>query len=173
MKRVERLRKEAESTMEKIRFLARHIRNVEDNCLLLGEKLIGSGQIDLGKQLISNGMVHDSSKFYGIEFENLSTSEICTEEKAKIKLKLAIHHHNTTNEHHPEFWSQGIASMPDVFLCEMICDWKSRSQEFGTDLRVWIDESATKKWNFTKDGEIYKKIMGYVDLLCDKPFGKI
>lgn len=73
MKKSDRLRRDAEATMEKIRAVARHIRNVEDNCFLLGEKLILGGEIDLGKQLIANGYVHDASKFTGIEFEYLSS----------------------------------------------------------------------------------------------------
>ncbi len=170
MKKSERLKKEAERTMEKIRGITRHIRNVEDNCLLLGEKLIISGEIDLGHRLISNGFVHDASKFSGIEWDNMAPGQSCQEEGAKLKLKMAIHHHNSTNFHHPEAWSGGIKEMPDVYVCEMLCDWKSRSEEFGTDLREWINDSATKKWNFTKEDEIYKKLMKYTDMLCDKPF---
>lgn len=157
------------ATMEKIRAIARHIRNVEDNCLLLGEKLIEAGEVDLGHKLIANGYVHDASKFHGIEFEYLSIGQ-SNEESAKLKLKLAIHHHQTTNEHHPEFWAGGIKEMPDVYLAEFCCDIKSRSEEFGTDLRDWIDNTATQKWGFTKEDKIYKDIMRYVDILCPKPF---
>jgi len=53
MKKNDRLRHDANRTMEKIRRIARHIRNVEDNCLLLGEKLIERGEIELGRQLIA------------------------------------------------------------------------------------------------------------------------
>ena len=52
----------------------------------------------------------------------------------------------------------------------MICDWKSRSEEFGTDLRKWIDESATKRYKFTNEDLVYKKIMYFVDMICEKPF---
>jgi len=172
MKKVDRIKKEAEATMEKIRAVARHIRNVEDNCFLLGEKLILGGEIDLGKQLIANGYVHDASKFTGIEFEYLSTGNP-TEENAKLKMKLAIHHHAKTNLHHPEAWSGGIKDMPDVYVAEMVSDWKSRSEEFGTDLREWIDDEATKRFNFSKEDKVYKDIKKYVDLLCGIPFEKI
>lgn len=173
MKKSDRIRKDAERTMEKIRAIARHIRNVEDNCFLLGEKLILRGEIDLGKQLIANGYIHDASKFHGVEFEYLSVGGTPMEEHGTLKLKLAIHQHNTTNKHHPEAWSGGIKDMPDVFLAEFVCDVKARSEEFGTSLREWIDNEATEKWNFTKDDEVYTKIMGYVDLVCDKPFEKV
>lgn len=170
MKKSDKLRRQAEETMDKVRAIARHIRNVEDNCLLLGEKLIERGEIDLGRQLIANGMVHDASKFHGIEFEFMAPGQRSDEEGAKVKLKLAIHHHQTTNLHHPEAWSGGIADMPDVYLCEMICDIKARSEEFGTDLRQWISETATQKYGFMKESSLFKKIMDYVDLLCPKPF---
>ena len=171
MKRTERLRKEAETTMEKVRALTRHIRNVEDNCLLLGEKLILSGEIELGHHLIANGFVHDASKFSGIEWDYLSVLP-AKEEETKLKLKMAVHHHNSTNKHHPEAW-QGIKNMPTVYLAEFCCDIKARSEEFGTDLRNWIDEVATKKYCFAKEDEVYKKIMKFVDMLCPPPFGEI
>ncbi len=169
MKKTDRLKKVAEETMTKVRAIARHIRNVEDNCLLLGEKLIELGEIDLGRQLIANGYVHDASKFYGIEFEYLSLSNP-TEENTKLKLKLAVRHHQTTNKHHPEAWSGGIKDMPSVYLAEMVCDVKARSEEFGTALRTWIDEEATKRYGFTKEDKVYKDVMRFVDLLCQKPF---
>lgn len=170
MKKSDRIRKQAEQTMDKIRRIARHIRNVQDNCLLLGEKLILNGELDLGKQLIANGYVHDVSKFYGIEFEFMAPGTNVVEEGAKVRLKLAVHQHNTTNKHHPEAWSGGIQDMPDVYLAEFCCDIKARSEEFGTSLREWIISDATKKWNFSDTDEIYKKIMKFVNLLCETPF---
>ena len=159
-----------DDVLEKITHLVRHIRNVEDNCVLLGTKLIERGDTDMGRQLIANGMVHDASKFYGIEFENLSSVESCKEETSKLKLKMAVHHHRKTNLHHPEAWTGGILGMPDVYLAEFCCDSKARSEEFGTDLREWISESATKRYGFVKDDKVYKQIMEYVNLLCQTPF---
>jgi hypothetical protein len=171
MKKSDRLRKEAERTMEKIRFIARHIRNVEDNCLLLGERLIERGEIDLGHKLIANGYVHDASKFHGIEWEQMVPGE-STADAAKMKLKLAVQHHNRTNPHHPEYWGD-VHVMPRLFLAEMVADWKARSEEFGTSLRDWIDDQATKRFSFSKDEQVYKEIMEFVDLLCAKPFDNL
>lgn len=170
MRKNDKTKRVADETLTKIRAIARHVRNVEDNCLILGEALIIQGHIELGKKLIANGFVHDSSKFTGIEFEFMSPNQPTKEDEAKLKMKLAIHQHNSTQPHHPEYWSSGIKGMPDVYLCEMAADWKSRSEEFGTNLREWIDDEATKKFNFSKDDEVYKKIMSYVDILCQKPF---
>lgn len=172
MKKTDRLRKEAELTLSKIRSITRHIRNVEDNCLILGEKLILQGRTDLGKQLIANGFIHDASKFTGIEFEYLSLHNP-TEENNKLKMKLAIQQHNTTNLHHAESWSGGIKDMPDVYLAELVCDVKSRSEEFGTSLMEYINTDGMKRWNITEEDDVYKKMIGFINLLCEKPFQEI
>jgi hypothetical protein len=169
MKKTERIHKEAEKTMEKIRGITRHMRNVEDNCLLLGEKLIMNGEIELGHDLIANGFVHDASKFHGIEWDNMAPGAPTKEESAKLKMKMAVNHHRKINPHHPEYWGE-IQKMPRVYVAEMVCDWKARSEEFGSSLKDYIDEVATKRWNFSKDDKTYKEIMVFVDLLCEKPF---
>ena len=168
MKKADRIRKDAERTMEKIRHIARHIRNVEDNCLLLGEKLIDKGEIDLGHKLIANGYVHDASKFHGIEWDQMVPGNADADE-SKLKLKLAVQHHNRTNPHHPEHWGD-IRLMPRLYLAEMVADWKARSEEFGTSLRDWIDNQATKRFSFSKEEKVYQEIMEFVDLLCARPF---
>ena len=75
-----KLQKQIDDVLSKINRLTRHIRNVEDNCILLGTKLIQQGNIELGHKLIANGMIHDASKFSGIEFENLTYNEPSKEE---------------------------------------------------------------------------------------------
>lgn len=172
MKKTDRVRKDADRTMEKIRAIARHIRNVEDNCLLLGEKLIEKGEIELGHKLIANGYIHDASKFHGIEWEHMVVGHETSEEGAKMKLKLAVQHHNRTNPHHPEYWGD-VRLMPRLYLAEMVADWKARSEEFGTSLRDWIDDQATKRFTFSKGEKVYEEIMEFVDLLCAKPFENI
>lgn len=170
MKKIDRIKKDAEATLSKIRIITRHIRNVEDNCLVLGEKLILQGDIEIGKQLIANGFIHDASKFHGIEFEYLSVHSV--DEANKLKLKMAIHHHQQTNPHHIEYWNS-IVNMPDVYLAEMVCDLKARSEEFGTSLMDYIDNQGIKKWNISKDSQVYKKIIRFVDLVCHTPFKEL
>lgn len=60
--------------------------------------------------------------------------------------------------------------MPTVYLAEMVCDWYARSSEFGTGLREWIDNKATKKFSFTKEDDIYKEIQDILNLLLDPNF---
>ena len=172
MKKNAKLAKQIDETLAKVDSLTRHIQNVQDNCLLLGKRLIENGEIDLGKKLIANGFIHDASKFNGIEWDNLLLGKISEEEIDKARIKMAIYHHNHTNLHHPEAWGH-IHNMPILYLVELLCDWKSRSEEFGTALLDYINDHATKRFNFSKEDEVYKVLMKYYDLLCDKPFEKI
>jgi len=162
----------ADETLIKIDNIVKHVNRVQENCIILGKYLISSGKIDLGVTLIANGYCHDVSKFKGIEFQFMSPTQPTKEDEAKLKLKLAIQHHQKVNPHHVEHW-QSIHDMPDVYLCEFCCDILARSQEFGTNLREWIDDEATKRFNFSKEDEVYKKIMEYVDILCQSPFEQI
>ena len=145
MKKNAKLAKQIDETLAKVDSLTRHIQNVQDNCLLLGKRLIENGEIDLGKKLIANGFIHDASKFNGIEWDNLLLGKISEEEIDKARINLV----------------------------ELLCDWKSRSEEFGTALLDYINDHATKRFNFSKEDEVYKVLMKYYDLLCDKPFEKI
>jgi hypothetical protein len=162
-----------DETLANVRGIIRHIRNVQDNCILLGEKLIELGNIELGKNLISNGLKHDSSKFHGVEYEFMAPMYAKQpddkEETKTSRLKMAISHHNTTNYHHPEAW-QSIHFMPELFVAEMVCDWKARSEEFGSSLRDYIQNQAMKRFGFDDKAEVYKKIMYFVDMICEKPF---
>lgn len=160
-----------DTTLQNVRGIVRHIRNVQDNCMLLGEKLICQGEIELGRNLIANGFCHDISKFSGIEWSEMAPNNSDPDPK-KIKLKLAISHHNQTNLHHPEAWGD-IHKMPKLYIAEMVADWKSRSEEFGSSVRDFIKNQAMNRFNFTEKDVVYNQIMIYVDLLCDKPFNQL
>lgn len=145
--------------------LLRHIRHVQDNCLVLGMKMIEAGEEELGRILIANGQVHDNSKFKGVEWDSLSdTSE------PEAYLSRAISQHNRTNPHHPEYWG-GIHNMPEIYVAEMVCDWKARSSEFGTDLRAWITDKAAPRFKFALNVDpVGIKITKFVDLLLEQAF---
>ncbi len=147
--------------------ILRHIENVKQNCELIAEKLIRNSEFDLGKDLIQNSLIHDNSKLSGIEF--LYLREDTKTDKPELFIA-ALHQHNSTNPHHPEFYVGGIKEMPRVAIAEMVSDWKARSEEFGSDLMEWINESATKKFQFSKQCKIYKDIKDFVKLLLDKKF---
>jgi len=157
-------------TLKKVDALYRHIEEVQRNCRLLGERLIEQGHEELGVQLIRNALIHDQSKFSGIEWDYLMVDAETAEDKQN--LALAVKHHNRTNFHHPEAWL-GIHNMPSVYIAEMVCDWKARSSEFGSSLKDWIDNGAAERFQYTKREKVYKEIMTYTKLLLDEPFKKI
>lgn len=159
----------AELYLDRLHGLRRHITNVQESAHLLAERLVKrerDGDIVLAHDLVTNAHVHDKSKFDGIEWLYLHDE---VKESHPDKFQMAWYQHVHTNAHHPEYWS-GIDNMPEVYIAEMVCDWKARSNEFGSDLRVWIKESATKRFEFSTHGKSYKKIKQFVDLLLDPAF---
>ncbi len=138
---------------EKIEIVLNHIQNVQRNCYKLGLKIMKNGNFELGRNLIANGQIHDNSKFKGIEFDELFFGSLI--------LKDVVKHHSSTNPHHPEYWGT-IHKMPEVYLAEMVCDIAARSSEFGSDVRAWIKDTATKKYEFNMED--------FLDLLLEKPF---
>jgi hypothetical protein len=78
------------------------------------------------------------------------------------QVKLAIHHHLTSNRHHPEFHSDPN-DMSEVDLIEMACDWTAMAQEFGQDggsARGWAAKTVGKRIGFNADNQrfIYQMI---------------
>ncbi len=146
---------------EKIEVVFNHIQNVQRSTYRLGIRLIKKGEIELGRNLISNGQIHDNSKFKGIEFDHLFYGDPLLTEVVK--------HHQAINPHHPEYWG-GIHNMPRVYVAEMVCDWYARSCEFGTGLREWIYNSAMEKYGFTDTSPIYDTIQEMLTLLLEPQF---
>lgn len=146
---------------EKIEAVLEHIQNVQRNCYRLGLKLIKNGEVELGRILIANGQIHDNSKFKGLEFDHLFNGDPL--------LMSVVKHHSTTNAHHPEYWGS-IQKMPEVYIAEMVCDCAARSAEFGTDLRKWIAEIATKKYGFEMTDNVGLQINRFIDILLAPPF---
>lgn len=155
------------TTLQKITSIWRHIEEVQKNCFIIAENLIENGEEELARQLLTNSLIHDQSKFRGIEWEYMQTDD--DSDEAVDKLRLSVHQHNTTNPHHPEYWN-GIHKMPDVYIAEMVADWKARSSDFGTSLQEWIDNQAAIRFHYNKKQMIYKKIMRFTKLLLEKPF---
>ena len=152
---------------KRLKSLLRHIDSVRANCLKLGDSLIEAGEAPLGMKLIANGYCHDNSKFCGIEWLYLN-DEV---KEANLELfKAALLQHVTINKHHPEAWAGGISTMDKLHHAEMVCDWSARSSEFGTDLRAFLKNKATKKYSMTVQSKSYKQIKDLIDMLLDEPF---
>jgi hypothetical protein len=157
--------------IERIEKIVRHITNVQENCLVLGKKLIEAGETHLGRQLIANGFIHDNSKFYGVEWEHLD-HYAGGEGVDKEKLGIAVSNHNALNKHHPEAWGD-IRNMPRVYIAEMCCDWAARASEFGSSVYDWVQGNAMKRYKFTRNQKVYKEIMYFMNLLLDQPFKQV
>ena len=153
-------------TVKKVETVLRHVRLVQDACILLGTRLIDAGEEDFGRILIANGLCHDSSKFFGVEWEYLTRDE---KENETALFAAAYKQHVLTNSHHVEYWGN-IDLMPRIRIAEMVCDMYARSSEFGTDLRRYIKESFTKKHGMTVQSRKYKEMKYFLDLLLDPPF---
>lgn len=151
--------------IEKIDKLINHIRSVQNNCIILGKKLIEKGDLINGKMLILNSMSHDISKFSGVEWKDLH------KDAEKEDLKDAIFQHQSCNPHHPEYWPS-INDIPEIYCMEFVCDTLSRSQELAEDYLYWLSNIATKKYNFTTKSKFYKKCLKYYNLIIDNPFKK-
>jgi hypothetical protein len=147
--------------ISKIDIVFSHIRLVQKHTYSLGIKLIKDGEVEFGRNLISNGQIHDNSKFKGIEFDHLFNGDPLLSE--------VIKHHQSINPHHPEYWGS-IHDMPKVYIAEMVCDWLARANEFGTNIRDWIETKAMERYGFTNTDIVYKHIQKYLNLLLDKGF---
>lgn len=155
------LLEDSPDVIDKIELVFNHIQNVQRNCYKLGLKLMKKGELELGRNLIANGQIHDNSKFKGIEFDHLFYSDPLLPEVVK--------HHQSVNPHHPEYWG-GIHNMPRVYVAEMVCDWYARSTEFGTGIREWIENKALEKFQFAKEDKVYSEIQEMLNLLLDQSF---
>jgi hypothetical protein len=147
--------------IKNIKEILRHIKNVQNNCELLGMSLMESGETEFGRILIANGLKHDNSKLFGIEWEHLHAGDTLLNE--------ALKQHVATNSHHPEYWG-GIQNMPDICIAEMVCDWAARSSEMGTSLKEYVVNKAQARFNFTSTDRVGILINKYISLLLTPIF---
>lgn len=152
---------------EHLNNLIRHINLVRENCILLGNRLMAQGRKDFGRLLIAKGFIHDHSKFFGIEWDYLHVGPNVDKEH----LKDAIRQHVQTNSHHPEFWG-GMANMPEISVAEFCCDCLARAQEFGTNFREWLVEEAVEKYNIDLEGDQWKWIQNFTNILLQDSFNR-
>jgi hypothetical protein len=160
-----------EPTAEMLAFYERrtndHIERVR-RCLMLLANVK-----DCREELIERAKAHDASK-YGpeerIPYVWLTEYHRCRRngelfeypEGIAERVKRAIHHHVTSNRHHPEFHADPN-DMSDVDLIEMVCDWTAMAQEFGQDggsARGWANKTMGMRiaFNAEKQRFIYQVI---------------
>ncbi len=150
---------QVEPTPEMVAFYERrtneHIERVR-KCLALLAQATGYDE-----ELLEWARVHDASKFgpeERVPYIWLTEYHRCRRggkpfeypEGMAQRVKLAIHHHVTTNRHHPEFHADPN-DMSDVDLIEMVCDWTAMAQEFGEaggSAQGWADKTVGKRVAF-------------------------
>jgi hypothetical protein len=155
----------------KLNFRVRHIQNVQNAALLLADRLAEKGEFNLARRLVQRSLCHDSSKFEGIEWDYLDIPS--SDKLNRRNLKLAIHQHQQGNDHHPEYFPGGVSDMSRVQLAEMVCDWKARSEEFGSSLVDWVKDVACERYGFTVRSKVYHRIKFFLDLLLDPKIGNV
>ena len=160
-----------EPTPEMVAFYERRTREHIDRvrrCLALL-----AGVTEHRDELLERAKVHDASKFGPEErFPYVWLTEYHRRrrggepyeypEGVAEGVRRAIHHHVTTNRHHPEFHANPNA-MSDGDLIEMVCDWTAMAQEFGQDggsARGWADRTVGTRvaFNAEKRQFIYRMI---------------
>ena len=109
---------------------------------------------------MTRGNQHDLSKYESEEFP-VYAGQIDEFEKhfygsdgynkAKAAIRPATEHHFKHNRHHPEHFPNGIEGMNLVDLLEMLCDWKSATEnhpQHPGDLKTSF-AVATKKYKIS------------------------
>ena len=151
---------------KRLKGIVRHIQMVQQEAFLLAERLSEKGEHNFAKQLLANSMLHDNSKFHGIEWMYLNDE---TKTKEPSNFQAALTQHQLTNPHHPQYW-QNITDMPRIYIAEMVCDIKTRSDEFGTDIREWVKTTMTKQFKITVQSRSYREVKDFLELLLDPKF---
>lgn len=145
----------------------KHIERVR-RCLMLLAQVTNHGE-----ELVERARIHDASKFgpeERIAYVWLTEFHRCRRNGESFEyppgvaeaVTLAVHHHVTTNRHHPEFHANPN-DMSDVDRIEMVCDWTAMAQEFGQDggsARGWAAKTVGKRvaFNAEKQRFIYEMI---------------
>lgn len=147
--------------IKRIESIQRHILNVQENCNILGKKLIEQGKTQLGLALIANGQIHDNSKLRGIEFDFLNEE---TKLSAPEQFNEALIYHYSKNPHHPEHWGT-IYLMPSVYRAEMIADWKTRCSELNSSVLFYLRDVGLKRFGIQFNDSLHKEILNYARIL--------
>lgn len=166
-KKLQEQEEEINFTLKKLELIQRHKENVIKNCDIIGRKLIQSGEIKMGLRLIANSYPHDCPKLTSpLQFNFLFQTD------DKELLKLAISEHNTTSDHHPNFYG-GIDFMEPVKIAEVVADLAARSAEQGSCLKDYLTEIYYPKYDIKTNSKVDKYIRKFVGLLLDDKFKTI
>lgn len=151
----------------RLNLLVRHIGHVRDNCLQLSQYFFDNDEPDLAVEIVARGLCHDQSKFAGEEWLYLHAE---VKESHPHYFKSALKRHQSTNDHHPEYWPESIKGMTRAALAEWCCDVLARAQEFGTDVWEWVLEVACPRYGITQDSPSFKQVQEFMGVLLERKF---
>lgn len=99
------------------KYMSRVIRNMADRIVEHDNSKLSAEELEPYASVIGEFGKHQ----FGSEGYN----------KVRESLEDALQHHYAHNRHHPEHFAEGIHGMNLVDLIEMLCDWKSATQNTG------------------------------------------
>ena len=92
-------------------------------------------------KLQERSIMHDLSKLQEDEFDGFVEADSAQlykdfaskEYHTKLKENKGIALHLSRNRHHPDMFPNGVSDMSFIDILEMVVDWKSASETYGTD----------------------------------------
>ena len=111
---------------------------------------------------------HDNSKFEGeeiagfIKLDKSRRSMMDSNEEITEDIKKVIETHWKNNRHHPEHF-KSYKEMNEIDIMEMVCDWYSRSRQFGTDFLPFVKARQANRFHFDED--FFNKVYFYCELI--------
>lgn len=131
----------------------------------------------VANELFRRAAVHDNSKFDPEEFEayerafpELQKYAYGSEEfKAALQtIEPAIQHHYSVNDHHPEYFENGISDMDLIQVVEMVCDWLAASERSKTDFARGLEINKSR---FGISDQLFEIIKNTVRQYAPEKFG--
>ena len=118
--------------------------------------------------LLKRLAVHDNSKIFSDELDYIMklscNKQSFTNPNYSLSEdeKIIIEKHWKHNKHHPEY-HDNIEDMSELDIMEMVCDWHSRSTQYGTDFFEFVTTRQENRFHFPK--EMFEKILKYCDII--------
>ena len=145
-----------------------HKQYVLESGTIIIEYLYANGREKEGLEFAKRCSCHDDSKFEQEEMrgftqlsaERTGMKDSSTVMSEQVKRVVAVHWKN--NRHHPEHFSD-YHNMTEMDIMEMVCDWYSRSKQFGTDFLAFVQERQKNRFQF--DDEFFSKVWFYCKVI--------
>ena len=158
-------------------YVDNHIKNVYNAFLQYGVEIINmviisrksnSSYDTTYDELMKNVLEHDKSKYSVEEFEPYA-AKFFPYKQNRLNKKIinknfteAWKHHYMNNKHHPEYWVEVKEKMPDVYVCEMICDWISVSMTIKGSVMEWWEKRGREQISKNLDPSDVKMCEGFI-----------